>query len=164
MKSLKLLMLFVSLTLGLNAQPDDAPPPPPGGPPKQEQIEAMKIGYITQKLDLTPDEAQKFWPVYNKFQDEIKAIRESRRKEMDGKSMETMNDAEVQKFIDNELARRQQEVDLIKKYTGEMKKVLPTRKVALLIQLEEDFKRELLKRMQEKRGDRPPGNPKGKNK
>ena len=116
MKSLKILLLLVcSATLAI-AQRDDMPPGPPpgGGPPmKQEKIEAMKVGFITQKLDLSSEEAQKFWPVYNKYQDELKGIRESRRNEIEGKSMETMSDKDVEKLIDNELQRRQQEVDLM---------------------------------------------------
>jgi len=168
MKSIKGLLLLVTITASAFAQRDDMPPgPPPGGGPgmKQEKIEAMKVGFITQKLDLSTEEAQKFWPVYNKYQDELKVIRESRRNDIEGKSMETMSDKDVEKLIDNELQRRQQEVDLIKKYTVELKKVIPTRKVALLMRLEEDFKREVLKRIQENRGDKPGGGgqQKGKN-
>ncbi|MCX6186302.1 MAG: hypothetical protein NTU43_04785, partial [Bacteroidetes bacterium] len=41
----------------------------------KDKIETMKIGFITQKLNLTSEEAQKFWPVYNKFSDDLQKLR-----------------------------------------------------------------------------------------
>jgi hypothetical protein len=41
----------------------------------RDRIEPMKIAFITQKLNLTAEEAQKFWPVYNKFSDELQKLR-----------------------------------------------------------------------------------------
>jgi hypothetical protein len=66
-----------------------------------------------------------------------------------------MSDPEIEKFVDSEVAFRQAELDVLKKYQVQFKKVLPIRKVAKLIRAEEDFKRELLKRIQ----DRPEGGP-----
>ncbi|MDQ6757613.1 MAG: hypothetical protein M3004_11835 [Bacteroidota bacterium] len=40
--------------------------------PKGEKIQALKIAFITQKLNLTADEAQKFWPVYNQYEKEVR--------------------------------------------------------------------------------------------
>jgi len=42
---------------------------------KEERLQALKMAYITKELKLTPEEAQQFWPVYNKYFDEIKAAR-----------------------------------------------------------------------------------------
>ena len=41
---------------------------------KAERIQALKIAFITQKLQLTADEAQKFWPVYNQYDNEIRSL------------------------------------------------------------------------------------------
>ena len=41
----------------------------------QEKVEALKVGFITQRLDLTTEEAKVFWPVYNKYSDELKKLR-----------------------------------------------------------------------------------------
>lgn len=43
--------------------------------PSEEQLQAIKIGWLTKKLELTPDEAQKFWPIYNQYTDEVKKAR-----------------------------------------------------------------------------------------
>jgi len=44
---------------------------------KLERIEVLKMAYITKELNLTPDEAQKFWPVYNNYTQEIRAARQN---------------------------------------------------------------------------------------
>ena len=45
-----------------------------GDKTRAEKIEALKIAFITQKLQLTTDEAQKFWPVYNQYENEIRSL------------------------------------------------------------------------------------------
>jgi hypothetical protein len=40
-----------------------------------ERLEALKIAYITKRLDLSPEEAQKFWPIYNQYAEELKTAR-----------------------------------------------------------------------------------------
>jgi hypothetical protein len=40
-----------------------------------ERLEALKIAYITKRLDLSPEEAQKFWPIYNQYAEELKQTR-----------------------------------------------------------------------------------------
>jgi hypothetical protein len=62
----------------------------------------------------------------------------------------SMSDKEVEKHVENELIYKQSELDLLKKYHILFKKIMPVRKVALLYRAEEDFKRELLRRIQEK--------------
>jgi Spy/CpxP family protein refolding chaperone len=125
---------------------------------RREDIQAMKVGFLTQRLDLTPEEAQAFWPVYNDYQEErdkIKSAMRSARKAM-RENPEDRSDAELAKMVDNEIAYKQQDLDLLKKYHSEFKRVLPIRKVAMLYGSEEEFKRELLKRLQEKnRAERP---------
>lgn len=128
---------------------------PPGGRPKMDRgdIESMKIAFLTRKLDLTPEEAQKFWPVYNKYADEIKSIKEGQADRMkDAKeNFANMSDKDIEKLIDAGINSRQQELDVLKKYHQQFKQTIPVKKVALLYRAEEDFKRELIERIREKR-------------
>lgn len=144
-----LLLLINGVLCPLQAQPGD----------KRENIESMKIAFITRKLNLTPEEAKKFWPVYNQFSDELKAVRENRMKtNRDLKESEQqLTDKEVEKMVDGEIAFRQQELDLVKKYNAQFKQALPIRKVAQLYRAEEEFKKELLERIRERREQRPGG-------
>lgn len=59
----------------------------------------MKIAFLTRRLNLTPDEAKKFWPVYNQFSDELKNIRESRNKAARDvkENLDNLSDKEIEK-------------------------------------------------------------------
>jgi hypothetical protein len=134
---------------------------PPGA--KKEKIDAMRVAFITQELDLTPQEAQSFWPVYNQFDNELDALRKARKNAlMDARdNFDNMSDADMAKAIDAELNFQQQELDLRKRYVAEFKKVLPVKKVALLMRAEQRFKMKLLQEYQRRDGDGPPPPPGG---
>jgi hypothetical protein len=73
-------LIFNLLTIGnLIAQPGSGRM---GNRPGKEKVEAMKIGFITDYLDLSSEEAKEFWPVYNKYQDEMDALRKGRRQNL----------------------------------------------------------------------------------
>ena len=65
---------------------------------KKEKIEQLKIAYITKELDLTTDEAEKFWPLYNAMNDALKAERKARRaKSQELKTnFETLTDEQIE--------------------------------------------------------------------
>ena len=100
---------------------------------------------------MTSDEASKFWPIYNQYQSELKVLREKNKKELvDAYSnFETMADADVNKVMEDELTFKQNELNLTKKYLPQFKTALPVKKVAKLFKAEEDFKSELIKRIQQ---------------
>ena len=117
---------------------------------KKDKIEAMKIAFITQKLSLTKEEAQSFWPVYNEFDAEKDKLRMERREQYSNykTNFEGLSEVEITKLVDSQIIFRQRELDLRKKYHVELKGVLPIKKVAMLYRAEEDFKKELLKEAQ----------------
>lgn len=125
----------------------------PGRMQRREHMESMKVGFITQKLDLTTEEAQKFWPVYNRFNDEMEKNRKAFRGRMMEElgNMEGMSDAEADKALNEMITFRSAEAETIRKYVGEFKKVLPPQKVVKLFVAEEQFKRELLRKLREQR-------------
>ncbi len=67
MKKFYLLLVLVSITAFVNAQEDVI-----ANEKKQQGIDALKVAFISKELELTPDEAQKFWPVYNQYAKELK--------------------------------------------------------------------------------------------
>ncbi len=148
--------LFVAIIL-LASIITSAQPPQDRMEERKEEIEAMKIGFLTKRLDLSPEEAKTFWPVYNQFQNELVKLRKSRRNERKEArdEFDNMTDKDVEKLVDGEIAYRQQELDVMKKYHGQFKQVLPVKKVALLYRTEEEFKRELLQRLQDRKRDMP---------
>src|ERR1035437_4885758 len=87
MKKIILVFLIAMSANGFAQQNPPQPPTPPSPPSppdpmRKEKMESMKIAFLTQKLDLTPDEAQKFWPVYNEFQKKREELRKKRREEI----------------------------------------------------------------------------------
>lgn len=121
---------------------------------RKEKIEALKIAYITKKLNLSPEEAQKFWPIYNKYQAELEKLRKDFKGEMSDEllNLEQLSSSEADKALNDMLAFKTNEVELTKKYTAEFKKVLSSQKVVKLFIAEQEFKKELLKMLREKQG------------
>ena len=140
---LTLALLISSLVFG---QPEK------GKKPNKEKIKAMKVGYITEKLDLTSDEAQQFWPIYNEFDAKMDGIHKSIRKtRKPSKSLDEMTDGEVEKMINAHDDLRQKELDTHKEYHLKFKAVLPIKKVAKLYKADQGFKRDLLKKIKNHR-------------
>jgi hypothetical protein len=123
--------------------------------PVRDRIDAMKVGFITDRLNLTPEEAQAFWPVYNQYSDELDQLRKSRRQNIINArdNFDSMSSAEMEKAVDNEIIFRQNELEIIKKFHPQFKKVLPIKKVAMLYRAEEEFKQHLLEMIKERRGE-----------
>ena len=116
---------------------------------RREKMEALKISFITEKLELTTEEAKNFWPIYNDYNSAKKEIKKEKPK---GKkpNFDEMTDAEVENFIDSKTQELKKLMDLKILYIEKFKKVLPIKKVAKLLGIERDFKREVLKKMREK--------------
>jgi len=124
---------------------------------RKENIESMKIAFITQKLDLTPAEAQQFWPVYNQYsdkQDEYRKKRKEAHREAK-QDVDLLSDKEVEQAVDNEIIFRQKDLDLQKEYHAKFKAVLPIKKVAKLYAAEDQFKIVLLDKLKDR--NRKPG-------
>jgi hypothetical protein len=114
-----------------------------------ETVEAMKIAFITKRLDLSPAEAQAFWPLYNEYQKKIDEIRRSKRENtVKGKEdFEGMSDKEIEALLSNDFTLKQKELEVQKEYYNKFKAVLPMKKVALYYKAEEDFKKVLIEQL-----------------
>ena len=114
---------------------------------KREQIKTMKIAFLTSELDLSVSEAEKFWPVYNAFEEkefELKHLkmRSFIKRLRDGK--EKLNEKEASVLL-SQIENNEEEVFLLrKKFIGNLKGILPASKIIRLKKSEEDFNRKLL--------------------
>jgi len=125
---------------------------------KREKLEALKVAHITEKLALTPDEAQTFWPLYNEMEAKMRVIRRLRRKNRkDTKANhDQLSEKELMAAIEAELDFEQKELNLKKEYSKKFSTVLPIKKVVLLHEAQEGFKRRLLMMAKEKRREGKP--------
>lgn len=120
---------------------------------KKEKIQTMKIAFITERLNLTPEEAQVFWPIYNQYQSKLDELRNTHRRELSKgrENFETLSNKEVEQLIDSEIIFKQRELDIQKEFHTKIKTTLPIKKVAKLYSAEEQFKLYLIKELKDKK-------------
>ena len=132
-----LTILFLICTLSLFSQQNNLQDESDGS-----RIEALKIAYITKKLNLSPDEAQKFWPIYNNYANEMREVRRDQRR----------NNT-------SELDTEDKYLRIRKKYNTEFSRALNPDKVNAFFGSEKDFgnfvQKELSERRQLRQGLRP---------
>lgn len=116
---------------------------------REEKIEQLKIAFITKELNLTSEEAQQFWPVYNEMNDKIKLEKKSQRKTSQElkKNHDSFSDADFKSKIASILDSETREVELKSKYIGEIAAIISYKKASKLLSLEQRFKRELLSQL-----------------
>ena len=117
----------------------------PGG--RLSQLDNAKIAFITARLPLSQDEAQRFWPLYNDFAAQRRTLNRSvrlLRREAGGAGL---TDAQLRDNFTQEFALRQQQLNLEKEYFDKLQKVLNLRQIAQLYQAERDFTKEVLRRV-----------------
>lgn len=159
MKTLNSFLLAALLALtGTSslAQMDDMPPLTPE---RMKEIKAQKTAYLTTKLDLTSEEAQRFWPIYNEFDEAREKLRREMRDLHKSVRDQELTDARAREVITKSMDVRGRELDLEKSYNDRFIKSIGAVKTVQLVRAEHDFQREVIRRfkerMEERRGDRP---------
>lgn len=122
---------------------------------KQGQIKSIKVAFITNELSLTSDEAIKFWPIYNTFEDKQQEIRKTKLKgyinQLDDDALETISEKDATTLL-TQLESTEEDLYLLKKkYNADIRAVLPASKILILRKAEEKFNRKLLQQFKEKR-------------
>lgn len=111
----------------------------------KERIEATKVAYFTEKIGLTPEEAQRFWPVYYKFwndkQDAYDKVRKSIEAVIKLDEKGEYSDPEMKKLINQYGDYLKLEGEIFEMYIDEFYKILPTNKVAKIFTAEMGFRR-----------------------
>lgn len=115
----------------------------------ESRIESQKIAFITQKLELSPNEAQLFWPIYNEYQSKMKEMRQQNTDRWD---IDEVSDADADGILNSLLSKEQNELDIKKQYLNKLKTVVPTRKVAQLYIIEQEFRQEILAKIRNRIG------------
>ena len=116
----------------------------------KDKVKAQREAYITQELELSEAEAQKFWPIYNTYQAEIEQLRAS----LDLKPNKNMTDKEAEEVMMTILDGRIKEVDIQKRYIQKMKTAVSPKKIALLFKVEREFKEKVISNIKERRKNR----------
>lgn len=113
---------------------------------KRDKIEELRVSFITKKVNLSNQESQLFWPLYNEFNDKVAFLKKTfRLNYIKNFNADNISDKEAEALLMAELTLKQKELDLHKEYYEKYKKILPIKKIALIKMAENDFKKELIK-------------------
>lgn len=111
------------------------------------------MGFITNELALTPDEAAKFWPIYNAYEDkqfEIKHQKMKAFKERMDSDLDKMNEKEASALLAQMQSNDDELYQIRKKFISNLKNILPATKIIKLKKAEDDFNRKLLQQYRNK--------------
>ena len=123
------------------------------GNPGREKIKSLKIAFITERLNLSTEEAQQFWPLYNDHENAIDGIKRKERIEIRQRfgNFDALSDREAEDLLTALIALEKEKHSLNILFMERMSTVIGARKTMLLVKAEEDFKRRLLREMKERR-------------
>ncbi|MDR6760238.1 Spy/CpxP family protein refolding chaperone [Flavobacterium sp. 2755] len=147
-KNILALLLFL-VTFSFYAQNDKTDE-------KREKIKAFKVSFLTTELELTPTEAEKFWPIYNAYDDKQFELRHDKMKtylkKLDDDNINSISEKEATTLL-SQIECTDKELYLLReKFMTNLKKVLPAKKILKLKKSEDDFNRKLLKQYRDKAG------------
>lgn len=143
MKKYLLLACLILSSVTLMAQP-------PGRKGMKEKIKTLKIAFITEKLDLTSSEAEKFWPIYNAFDSSFMKLKhESMRslKENLNKEIETLTEKEAASNLNELTAIEDQLTQLKQGFRSQLEGVISNKKILLLKIAEDGFNRRMMDKL-----------------
>lgn len=146
MKRYFLLLIFCMLTFaGTSALAQDRA--------SKERVEAAKVAYLTDKMELSSDQAQKFWPLYNEYEAKrrelIKSYRSGYRQDVDA-----LTEQEAKNRIDDMFVTREKELALEQEYAARYLRVISNKQLIKLYRGERDFTKMLLKRLDDNRASK----------
>jgi len=146
----KLMIILFLATLGMNAQDR-----------KFEEIKAHKIAFITEKVNLTSTQAQKFWPIYNKHEQQVMALRKTQLeglKTLKDKNMDGLSDKKAKEVLVKYAEIRGELTKKMEQLISLLEGVITPQQTIKLLMAEEGFKKRLLKRFRgrnQKRKEKP---------
>lgn len=120
----------------------------------QDKIQAAKIALITERLNLTPEQAQKFWPIYNEYTKKQEDVRKAFTEAKRNHDPETATDQETQRLLEIGMEAKQQALSIEKQYTDRFLEVINNRQLLNLRTAEKDFIEMMRNRLRQQQQNR----------
>ncbi|SHH42546.1 hypothetical protein [Winogradskyella jejuensis] len=148
MKQIITLLLIFTGLLSLAQLPQDGK--------MRDKIKAQKVAFITEKLELSTDEAQKFWPIYNQFEESSNKIKSDYFRPIMRKMRrnQDVSDSEASSFLEQMIEGENKMHQAKQKLLKDLKSAIPAKKIIRLKVVEDQFNRQLLERLKKLRGKR----------
>jgi len=140
-----LLLLTTVLTFGQNIED------------RIERLKALRVAYISEKLSLTTEEAQRFWPVFNQFDDKMDDLHKQKRQllfKLRPENASKLSEKETTALMDEDDRLEQEIQNNRKQLVKNLQGVIPNQKILMLRQIEVEFKQKLLHQMKNRREGR----------
>ncbi len=144
MKKLIILSLLCFLTFTAFAQHDE----------KRERVKALKIAFITEQLNLTETEAQKFWPIYNAFEDNNNKLRREAYNKRKAEDIDALTEAEAKAMIDDMISIENKRSKLREQFMKDLLTAIPAKKVILLKAAEDAFNKRMFEEFKKRRQEK----------
>lgn len=134
------LLLGLSMTLSTQAQSEE----------NLKRIESARIGLITERLGLTPDQAKQFWPLYKEFSTQRMAIRRDFEEAKRNHDPSTASEEENRRLLSLGTEVKERELSLERTYADRLLQVIDSRQLVQLRRAEDDFRKMILRKIQER--------------
>ena len=125
---MKKFILYISFLFAAFTAAAQAPVEGQMNSQKEEKIKALYVAYMTQQLKLTPDEAQKFWPLHAQYDSDLREVHQS---------------------SDNELDKQQAVLNVKKKYQSGFTKMLGNERSNNFYRQDGEFRKKLVERLRQ---------------
>lgn len=109
----------------------------------KDKVEALRVAYINENVELTSSEVEKFWPVYNEYNDKIKAIRRNLRQSYKNRT-ENLSEKESEQLYILFVQSKQAEADVHRVYNEKLKAIIGVKKMVKLHVAEEEFRKKVI--------------------
>lgn len=117
----------------------------------KSKLEAARIAIITQRLNLSPAQAEKFWPLYNQFAQERKGLQQQVLQVREGLDMQNLSEEQSKTIIKAYQEFKQDKLDLENKYASKINDVISARQMVALKKAEDDFRTMILNRLEQRK-------------
>ena len=143
MKKILIIALLLSgiTVLGQNTGQQDA----------RSKLEAARIALITDRLGLTPEQAQQFWPIYNEYAEQRRLIQQEFRDARKGLDMNKLTDEQGRSLMKVRMDGKQRQLNLETKYGDRLMDVINTRQLMALKKAEDDFRAMIIRRIEQRK-------------
>ena len=117
----------------------------------RQKIESARIALITERLGLTPEQAEKFWPIYNEYNNQrrnlVQELQEARR----NVDMQNLSEEQGQALMKHGLDIKERQLQLEKQYSQRLTQVISTQQMLKLRKAEDDFRKMIIQRLEERK-------------
>ena len=121
-----------------------------GGGGRIQKIHSAKIGMITERLNLTPEQAPQFWAVYNEYENKKIDLKKTIRKTMEDAVSLAASDDKILSAQKQAITLRRKELDLEEEYMSKILRTITPRQFSELKRTEANFNKMLIEKLNEK--------------